>query len=43
MPVERKEVRLGEGLIRTLGEHEVGLHLHSDVDVTVTVTVTAEA
>ncbi|MEM9605444.1 MAG: 50S ribosomal protein L9 [Pseudomonadota bacterium] len=43
VPVERKEVRLGEGPIRTVGEHEVGLHLHSDVDVTLTVTVTAEA
>lgn len=41
--VERKEVRLGEGPIRTVGEHDVVLHLHSDVDVTLTVTVTAEA
>ncbi len=41
--IERREVRLPEGPIRTVGEHEVGLHLHSDVDVTLTITVTAEA
>lgn len=40
--VERHEVRLAEGPLRTLGEHEVALHLHSDVDVTVTVTIVPE-
>lgn len=40
--VERREVRLPAGPIRSVGEHEVGLHLHSDVDLSLTVTVTAE-
>jgi large subunit ribosomal protein L9 len=39
--IEKSEVRLAEGPLRTLGEHEVGLHLHSDVDVTLTVQVVA--
>jgi large subunit ribosomal protein L9 len=42
-PVERKEVHLPEGPIRTAGEHEVELHLHSDVNLRKTVTVIAEA
>lgn len=40
--IERKEVRMGEGLLRELGEHEVELHLHSDVNATITVSVVAE-
>ena len=40
--VERQEVRLAEGPLRMLGEHEVSLHLHSDVDITVTVTIVPE-
>jgi large subunit ribosomal protein L9 len=41
-PVERAEVRLPGGPIRTVGEHVITLHLHSDVDVEVPLTVTAE-
>ena len=41
-PVERAEVRLPGGPIRTVGEHVITLHLHSDVDVEVPRTVTAE-
>jgi len=37
--VERSEVRLPEGPIRVVGDHEVELHLHSDVSVTITVAV----
>ena len=37
--VERSEVRLAEGPIRVVGDHEVELHLHSDVNVTITVAV----
>jgi len=37
--VERSEVRLPEGPIRVVGDHEVELHLHSDVNVTITVAV----
>lgn len=42
-PVERKEVRLSEGAIRTAGEHEVELHFHTGVDLRKTITVVAEA
>src|SRR5690606_18787898 len=37
--VERSEVRLPEGPIRVVGDHEVELHLHSDVNVMITVAV----
>lgn len=37
--VERSEVRLPDGPLRVVGDHEVEIHLHSDVDVTVTVAI----
>jgi len=37
--VERSEVRLPEGPIRVVGDHDVELHLHSDVNVLITVAV----
>ena len=40
--VKRSEVRLPEGPIRTLGEHQVELHLQSDVNVQIRVLVVAE-
>jgi large subunit ribosomal protein L9 len=40
--VERSEVRLPGGPIRTVGEHSITLHLHSDIDVEVPLTVIAE-
>ncbi len=40
--VERKQVRLPNGPIRTVGEHVVDLHLHTDVDVSIRVMVVAE-
>ena len=40
--VERAEVRLPGGPIRTVGEHTISLHLHSDVDIPVQLTVIAE-
>ena len=42
VPVERSEVRLPAGPIRTIGEHHVDLHLHTDVNVTVRVEVVPE-
>ena len=39
--VERSEVRMSDGPIHELGEHEVGVHLHTDVDATVRVRVVA--
>jgi large subunit ribosomal protein L9 len=35
--VERSEVRLPEGPLRVVGEHEIEIHLHTDVNVAVTV------
>ncbi|MGQ0428792.1 MAG: 50S ribosomal protein L9 [Gammaproteobacteria bacterium] len=40
--IERSEVRLPAGPIRTVGEHSIVLHLHSDIDVQLPVTVVAE-
>src|SRR5690606_34740358 len=40
--IERSEVRLPNGPLRTVGEHEVELHLHSDLDVPLTVVVEGE-
>lgn len=39
--VERSEVRLPDGPLRVLGEHEVELHLHTDVNVKITVVIEA--
>jgi len=41
-PITRSEVRMPTGPIRTIGEHQVQLHLHTDVDVTLVVTIVAE-
>ena len=38
----KSEVRMPEGVIRSVGEHEVGIHLHADVTQTVLVQVVAE-
>ena len=40
--VERSEVRLPSGPLRTVGEHMVNLHLHADIDVPLHVTIIAE-
>jgi large subunit ribosomal protein L9 len=40
--IERSEVRLAEGPLRMVGDHEVEIHLHSEVSVPITVTVEAE-
>jgi len=40
--VERSEVRLPTGPLRTIGEHLVSLHLHADVDVPLAVAIVAE-
>lgn len=41
-PLERSEVRMPAGPIRTIGEHQVDLHLHADVTVSITLNVVAE-
>jgi large subunit ribosomal protein L9 len=40
--VERSEVRLPDGPIRTLGEHEIEIHLHSDINVVVRIEVISD-
>lgn len=42
-PLEKSEIRLPEGSLRLLGEHEVTVQLHSDVVVTLKVNIVAEA
>ena len=40
--IERSEVRLAGGPLRTVGEHLVSLHLHADVDVPLAVSIVPE-
>jgi large subunit ribosomal protein L9 len=40
--VQRSEVRLPNGPLRTVGDHVVSLHLHADIDVPLTVAIVAE-
>ena len=40
--IERREVQMGEGPIRQLGDHTVEIVLHSELSVTVPVEVTGE-
>jgi large subunit ribosomal protein L9 len=40
--VQRSEVRLPNGPLRTLGDHAVTLHLHADIDVPLAVSIVAE-
>jgi large subunit ribosomal protein L9 len=40
--VQRSEVRLPNGPLRTIGEHSVTLHLHADIDVPLAVSIVAE-
>lgn len=37
--VERREIRMPDGPLRQIGEHEIGVHLHTDVDTVVKVVV----
>ena len=40
--LERSEVRLPNGPLRTVGEHTVSVHLHTDIDVDLPITINAE-
>lgn len=42
LAVEKQEIRLPSGPLRTVGEHTVDIHLHPDVDATVTVNIVPE-
>lgn len=41
--VEKHEIRMPNGPLRTLGEHEVAIHLHTDINVAVKIVITPEA
>jgi large subunit ribosomal protein L9 len=40
--IQRSEVRLPNGALRTVGDHSVTLHLHADIDVPLAVSIVAE-
>lgn len=42
LTIEKQEVRLPEGPLRNVGEHEVTVHLHSDVNEQLKVIIFAE-
>lgn len=41
LEIERSEIRLPDGPLRSVGEHQVDLHLHTDVNVQVKVVIEA--
>ncbi len=40
--IEKKEVRMPEGALRTTGEHVIDIHLYTDVDTQITVNIVGE-
>ena len=42
VPVAKSEVRMPNGVLRSVGESDIVVHLHTDVNTTVKVTVVAE-
>lgn len=40
--IEKREIRMPSGPLRSTGEYEIELHLHTDVNATITVVVEAE-
>jgi large subunit ribosomal protein L9 len=40
--VEKREVRLPEGTIRTTGEHVIDIHLYTDVYAAITISIVGE-
>ena len=40
--LERSEVRLPNGPLRTVGEHVVGVHLHTDINLDLPIVIAAE-
>ena len=39
--IERSEIRLHDGPLRLVGDHQIELHLHTDVNVEITVVIEA--
>jgi len=42
LTIDKSEVRLPEGPLRTTGDHEVQVQLHAEVFATITVSITGE-
>ena len=42
VPVAKSEVRMPDGVLRSVGEYDIVVHLHTDVNTTVKVAVVAE-
>ncbi|TDJ24872.1 MAG: 50S ribosomal protein L9 [Gammaproteobacteria bacterium] len=40
--VEKRDIRLPDGAIRTTGEHVINIHVHADVDSSVTLSIVGE-
>ncbi len=40
--VEKREIRLPEGVIRSTGEHQIDIHLYTEIDATVNIVVIGE-
>ncbi len=40
--VEKREIRLPDGAIRSTGEHQIDIHLYTDTDTIVTINVVGE-
>ena len=40
--IEKREIRMPDGAIRTTGEHQIDIHLYTDVDSTVTISIIGE-
>ncbi len=40
--IEKREVRMPEGALRTTGEHVIDIHLYTDVDTQITVNIAGE-
>lgn len=40
--VEKREIRLPDGAIRTVGEHQIDIHLYTETDATVTISIIGE-
>ena len=40
--IEKRELRMPDGAIRTTGEHQIDIHLYTDIDASVTVSIVSE-
>jgi large subunit ribosomal protein L9 len=42
LAIEKRELRLPDGPLRTTGEHDIVVHIHAEIDVAVKVIVEGE-